>query len=716
MWKKRETDDDRLLNCDYQVDDFKTLLRYINHLASHKLGYPVSLLTYLGIVNNEVLGIKQGSIANILLNNVGDPFKDSETSLLEVKRHEREILTILERFYGMEKDEARGYVTTGGTEGNFAALWWSKRYVINRGLETLIEYDDKIKLLSKEEQQLSVELAKIPLNDGINRSNHLQKIVDIKNTITENRNIVQQILTPTVFFTRGSTHYSVPKVAEILHLNIRYVAANSDGSMNMDGFYKEILLHVGAHPYSPIIVVANIGTTITGAIDNVPAIKKILTTVRPNLIHTIHLDGALTGFVLPILKPFGEVKNYFTAIGVNTIAVSAHKYPGLSQPCGIVLAQREFFEKSFEKSERSVEYVGGILDFTISGSRSGLNVLMFYHALVTLGLNKSNDKLIKMVNTNMENAKYLYDQLVKIYGLDSVQYPFHFNVMFPKPSKRLTKKYQLMVTGNVATICVLSNVTKKLINEFIDELIADKETQMKTETKVNYTIKTLESEHVKSTIDLFIKAFCDYEPITKAINISHEDYEPYARDIVQKAVRDGLSKVALDENQKVIAFNLSEDLANPYHPDLKKYPKMAPIVALITELTQPFLKNKVFNKGKVLHPMVCAIDPSYQGHGMSTAINLTTLESAAQKGFQFVYTEFTNELSEKSAFHFKSYKAIKEIKYKDFLFEGKKPFGALDGRIVAYIVAIAPNVTVADFEKTYQLTASEHKMDSTKNS
>src|SRR3990167_308213 len=106
MWKKG-IPDNRSNNFDYQTDDFKALLRYMNHLAKHKLGYPVSLLTYLGIVNNQILGIEPGTLANILLNNVGDPFKDSETSLLEVKRHEREIISILEKYYGLDKNEAR---------------------------------------------------------------------------------------------------------------------------------------------------------------------------------------------------------------------------------------------------------------------------------------------------------------------------------------------------------------------------------------------------------------------------------------------------------------------------------------------------------------------------------------------------------------------------------------------------------------------------------
>src|SRR5678815_4462106 len=88
MWKKFFPNYRSEDNKDYRTEDFASLLRYVDHLASHKLGYPVSLLTYLGIVDNRKLGIKPGTLANVLLNNVGDPFKDSETSLLEVKKHE----------------------------------------------------------------------------------------------------------------------------------------------------------------------------------------------------------------------------------------------------------------------------------------------------------------------------------------------------------------------------------------------------------------------------------------------------------------------------------------------------------------------------------------------------------------------------------------------------------------------------------------------------
>lgn len=474
MWRKLIPDNSST-NFDYQIDDYKALLRYVNLLASHKLGYPVSLLTYLGVVNNRILGIQPGTLANILLNNVGDPFKDSETSLLEVKKHERRIISILERFYGLANDEARGYVTTGGTEGNFASLWWSKRFLINSALDTLIQTDDLIKLQAKNEQASLAALAKISHLDHPNRMMQLQKILDIKIEVDKNKDIMQQLLTPTIFYAKGHTHYSIPKISEILKLNTRPVIPNEDGSINLNDLKKELLLTLSAYPYSSVIVIANIGTTITGAIDDVPGIKKLLDELMPKRNFTIHMDGALTGFVLPIIKPFGEVANYFDALGVNTLAVSAHKYPGLSQPCGIILAKKDFFDKAFEKSERSIDYVGNIIDVTITGSRSGLNVLMFYNALISLELDKGMDKLKTMVAENLDNARYLCQELEKIYGPEKVYYPYHFNVIFPRPSRAMAKKYQLMLTGERATICVLTNVTRELIDHFINDLKLEKE-------------------------------------------------------------------------------------------------------------------------------------------------------------------------------------------------------------------------------------------------
>ena len=707
MWKKNASHD-YVEQMDYQTDDYKALLRYINQLASHKLGYPVSLLTYMGVINNQALGIQPGTLANVLLNNVGDPFKDSETSLLEVKRHERKIIVLLEKFYGLARDDARGYVTTGGTEGNFAGLWWSKRFLINQSLNLLIKTDDAVKLYLKEEQTHHAILNKISQHDFPRRIEKLEQLLKLKEMIAAEKENVQQLLTPTVFYAKDHTHYSIPKIAEILHLNTRPVKAKQDGSIDLNDLKKEILLNQSAHPKSSIIVIANIGTTITGAIDDVPGINQILKTIQSDLTYTIHMDGALTGFVLPIIKPFGDVSNYFDAIGVNTLAVSAHKYPGLSQPCGIILAKRSFFEKAFEKSERSIDYVGNILDVTITGSRSGLNVLMFYHALCTLGFDNNSDKLNQMVEENLSNARFLYKNLVDIYGIEQVSYPYQFNIIFPRPSQRLAKKYQLMVTGDRATICVLTNVTETLINKFLIELKHELQNKTKEENIMNmikpdYTLITLDEQHATSTVELFARTFCDSEPITKHLSIQYHDYEPFAREVINKAIKEGVSKIAIDKQDKVIACCIAEDIADAFMPKLTHYPKLKPIITLLNELSKPFLDGKKFLKGKVAHVWIAAVDRKYRGQGLSTVIDMACADLLARKGYDFVYAEFTNEISEKIINQYSLFQLCNKINYDTFTMgSGERPFKGVNGYAASYVIVIRPGIKLNALEQYYK--------------
>lgn len=705
MWKRWINDDG--YTKDYRTDDYSALLRYIKNLADNKLGYPVSLLTYLGVVDNQALGIQPGTLANILLNNVGDPFKDSETSLLEVKRHEREIISIFEKYYGLKPGQARGYVTTGGTEGNFAGLWWSKRYLINRSIEKLIKEDNSIKLCKDEEQNLILKISKIPLNKLKERNECLEKLLDIKNKIIEHQTKEDDITRPTVFYTKNHTHYSIPKISEILHLNVKPIEANDDGSMDVNDFRRKLIFHMGAHPECPIIIIANIGTTFTGATDNIPEIKKTIDECDPKPIYTIHMDGALTGFVLPILKPFGDIKDYFESLGVNSLAVSAHKYPGLSQPCGIILSTKDFFDRAFENSERGIEYVGNIVDVTITGSRSGLNVLMLFNALRMLGLHKNNKKLTSMVEENIKHAKYLYERLVEIFDNTSVQYPYHFNVIFPRPSQALAKKYQLMLTGKQATICVLSNVTKKLIDQFLEDLIKEKESSMSsTMMDTDYKIETLSENHFDSASELFTKVFCDSEPVTKHIGITYKEYEPFVREVLSKAIKDGLSVVAVDKNSKVIACSIADDIADQFKPNTGNYPKLTPVIGLLNDLSNQFCSGKNFKKGKIAHVWIAAVSPDHRGMGLSTAIDMACGNLAVSKGYDFAYAEFTNPISENIIHHYKSLEKIASINYDDYTFEGQKPFRGVKGGAVSYIVAIRPNVTIDTLPECYTMSKS----------
>jgi hypothetical protein len=326
--------------------------------------------------------------------------------------------------------------------------------------------------------------------------------------------------------------------------------------------------------------------------------------------------------------------------------------------------------------------------------------------LCTLGLHKNKEKLKKMVDDNLELAKFLYDELVKLYGSNQVKYPFHFNVTFPKPSMAMAKRYQLMITGGSATICVLTNVSRELINQFIEDLKAEKEKEVDmintTQTTTDYTIQTLKDEHIKSVVDLFTKSFCDSEPITKKLNINYKEYEPFATEVVQKAAKEGMSKVAIDKKNKVVACAIAEDLSDPFIPHLAHYPKMKPIISLIGQLSEPFIAGKRFTKGKIVHVWIAAVDPAYRGKGLSTEIDMACIEAAARKGYDFAYAEFTNHISENVTHHFKMLQLCNRIPLQDFTIDGAKPFAGLTGAADSYVATIRPGVKLESLSNCYK--------------
>lgn len=226
-----------------------------------------------------------------------------------------------------------------------------------------------------------------------------------------------------------------------------------------------------------------------------------------------------------------------------------------------------------------------------------------------------------------------------------------------------------------------------------------------TTINVEYSIQTLQEEHVKSAVNLFIKAFCDSEPITKHLNIRYQDYEPFAKEVIQKAVKEGLSKVAVDKQHRVIACAIADDLADPFIPHTAHYPKLKPVFSLLTELSKPFLKGKKFIRGKIIHVWIAAVDPSYRGQGLSTKIDMACVESAARKGFDYAYAEFTGQLSENVTHQFKILKLYNKIEYNDFQYEDdKKPFKGLEGEATAYVATIRPGVKLDSLSHCYAVT------------
>jgi histidine decarboxylase len=255
-----------------------------------------------------------------------------------------------------------------------------------------------------------------------------------------------------VYFSED-THYSVPKIVRVLGMTHIVVRSQANGEMSYDDL-REILR---MNRDKPVIILANIGTTMKGAADNIEKIEEAL---RNNAIRRsyIHCDAALGGMILPFVKN-APVFDFRTKI--DSIAVSGHKFIGMPFPSGVVIAKKH----NVERVKTAIEYIGAA-DTTISGSRNGITPLMLWLAIRRLGQNGFKEQVIQVLRL----TAYTVEQLTKK-GWDAWANNYYNTVVIKRPSKKVIKKWQLAVQGDIAHIVIMPH-TKK---EQIDGLVADLE-------------------------------------------------------------------------------------------------------------------------------------------------------------------------------------------------------------------------------------------------
>jgi len=255
----------------------------------------------------------------------------------------------------------------------------------------------------------------------------------------------------TVYFSADS-HYSVAKSTDVLRMDDCIVESLPNGEIDYSDLEKKML----AHPNSAPIVVANIGTTMTGAVDRVERIAGIIEKLGFQESY-IHCDAALGGMLLPFLK--GSPPFDFR-LPISSMSISGHKMIGSPIPCGIVLIRKGYMERI----KRHVEYIGSY-DNTLSGSRNGLSPLIMWHAIKRLGM----DGFEKLAGESREMAEYALGKLQGI-GWNAWLNPNANVVVFDRPSDRLARKWQIAVHGSIAHIYTMGHVTRDMIDGFAGEL------------------------------------------------------------------------------------------------------------------------------------------------------------------------------------------------------------------------------------------------------
>jgi histidine decarboxylase len=255
--------------------------------------------------------------------------------------------------------------------------------------------------------------------------------------------------TARVYYSSDS-HYSIAKILRLLRLDNSLIASQASGEMD----YKDLANKLAHYKHNPAIIIANIGTTMKGAIDSIKTIKAILN--NHAIEHFIHADAALFGLLLPFIA---NSPAFAFDAGIDSISISGHKLIGSPVPCGVVLTKKNYSRLI----STEIDYIAGF-DATISGSRNGITPLFLWYAIKTKGLAGFSS----MAKHCLQVADYAVLQLNAI-GIKAWKNEYSIIVLFDYHDKRVLAKWQIAVQENLAHLITMPSISKARI----DDLIAD---------------------------------------------------------------------------------------------------------------------------------------------------------------------------------------------------------------------------------------------------
>ena len=323
------------------------------------------------------------------VNNIGDPFHASNfrSNTHEI---EREVVNLFSDMMRLDRDQAWGYVSSGGTEGNMYGLYMGRE--------------------------------RFP--DGM------------------------------VYFSQD-THYSVVKILSVLKLRNIMIKSQDNGEIDYADLHETIRVNRDV----PVIFIANLGTTMKGAVDDISKVTDIFADLAITNRH-IHADAALSGMILPFVddpQPYG-----FDA-GVDSMAISGHKMIGSPLPCGVALTRSEYVTRI----SRSIELVG-VLDTTLTGSRNAITPLILWYAFEQHGL----DGFGQIVRQCLETAEYAVSRFNEA-GIPAWRNKNSVTVVFPRPPAAVIRRWQLAPSAEIAHLITMPQVTPAVVDQVVDDCLRE---------------------------------------------------------------------------------------------------------------------------------------------------------------------------------------------------------------------------------------------------
>ena len=392
-------------------------------------------------------------------NNLGDPYIDGNYGV-HSRTFERAVLEFVARLFHVDDRKYWGYVTSGGTEGNIYGIYVGRNYLesVGRGRA-----------------------------DG-------------------------PAPQPKAFFSKD-THYSINKTMDMLRLPSETIPSDPLGRVRVDALIEAIVRNDPvAHP--PLII-ANLGSTFTGAYDDV---EEIVRRLRERGIehYYLHVDAALGGFFLPFAEQLtglgAKVPIFDFRLPIHSVAFSGHKIIGTPIICGVFMT---LFDYLAYGNARQVEYIGSV-DTTLAGSRSGLAPIALWYAIARTG----TSGFVTLARHMLDMADYAVSVLAAA-GFNPWRNELGLAVIFDRPPEWVVKKWSLSTEGDFCHLYAMRHTTRLRLDELAEDLKTVR--AVFARSVAEESDKTLDRPLFLKSIDLF--SSLEAEEIWRVARLTNERRE-----------------------------------------------------------------------------------------------------------------------------------------------------------------------------------------------
>ncbi|WP_455355888.1 histidine decarboxylase [Streptomyces sp. SYSU K217416] len=347
------------------------------------------ILGYPGNLNFSFEAL--GPALSVFFNNVGDP-DSADSSGMHAKTYEQAVLRFFAETAGTTLDEVWGYMTASGSEGVLYGLATARRALPHAHV-----------------------------------------------------------------YASDQAHYSVPKAIDLMGMQLVTIPSLADGTMDPQSLKAAAFANRRLNPRlgkgPGAIVLASIGTTMRGAVDDVVALRRMGSAAGAVYLHADAAAGGLVAAHAPSSPPWNFRH------GVDSLSMSGHKILGSPIPTGVVLVHRDFTPPA-----SGAEYIGAS-DRTLGCSRSGLASVLMWSALRRLG----HSGLRSLIHDCLDVAEYATQQLA-LADANPSRFPDSLTVCFDRPADSIVRKWHLACEGPRAHVVCVGHVSTAAVDQLCRDL------------------------------------------------------------------------------------------------------------------------------------------------------------------------------------------------------------------------------------------------------